>query len=109
MRMVSPAARRDLMRRIVDAAAEEAGIPTRIAFEVQSVQATKALVADGRGVTVMPYGTVLAELKAGTLAGYRIADTRLERTLYLVRPEKRAAGVQEERLLGLLDGMRDRL
>jgi LysR family transcriptional regulator, nitrogen assimilation regulatory protein len=103
------AGRRDMVRRIVDAAAERAGLTARIAFEVQSVQAMKILVADGLGGTIMPYGTVLPELRAGTLAGYRIADARLERTLYLVRPEKRAPGAQEERLLALLDRMRDRL
>lgn len=103
------AGRRDMVRRIVETAAERIGKPARVTFEVQSVPAMKILVADGLGATILPYGTAVAELRDGTLAGFRIDAPRLERTLYLVRPEKRPARAQEEKLLALLERMRERL
>ena len=103
------AGRRDMVRRIVEIEAERIGRPARVAFEVQSVQAVKILVADGLGATILPYGTAVAELRDGTLAGFRIRAPCLERTLYLVRPEKRPARAQEEKLMALLERMRERL
>lgn len=100
---------RDMLRRIVDTASAKLGIPLRIAFEVQSVPAMKILAADGLGASIMPYGVVAAELRGGTLSGFRIREPLLERTLYLVRPEKRSPKTREKQLLAVLQQMRGRL
>lgn len=100
---------RDMLRRLVDDAAARTGISLRIAFEVQSVRAMKILAAEGLGASILPYGAVAAELRSGTLAAERIDEPKLERTLYLIRPEKRSPSGSEARLLVLLKQMRGRL
>jgi LysR family transcriptional regulator, nitrogen assimilation regulatory protein len=101
--------RRDMVRRLVETVAGHAGAQARVAFELHSVQAMKILVADGVAATIMPYGTVAAELRTGALSAFRICEPRIERTLYLVTGEKRISRATEPCLLALLERMRIRL
>ncbi len=103
------AGKRDTVRQLVDAAAAALSLNVRLAFEVQSVQAQKTLVANGLAASIMPYGTAIDELLGGRLVGRRIKEPRIARTLYLIRPAKRAPFRNEVALSQLLERMRARL
>lgn len=76
---------RDTVRRLLAAEAERLALPLRVAFEATSVSMMKSLVTRGEVASVMPRGTVAAELSAGQMVCQRIATPTITRTLYLAR------------------------
>lgn len=80
------AGERDMVQRLLKAAAEKFSLPLQIVYEAQSVPAMRALVVRGVAASVMPYGTAIEELRTGKLAMQRISDMPPKRTLYLIRP-----------------------
>ena len=67
-------------------------------FDVTAISAVKSLVENGDGATVMPYGTVIADVNSGRLKVRRIVDPPLKRTLYLARSSRRAQFKREPAL-----------
>jgi LysR family nitrogen assimilation transcriptional regulator len=76
---------RDIIRQMVEAEARRQGVTLSIPYEVQSLQATRQVVRDGLAATIVPYGTVVTELRSGELVARRIRDPKIKRQLYLVR------------------------
>lgn len=66
-------------RRTVDHFFTRAGLSPKVILETENVEILKALVANGMGLTLIPYQSVVKEVKAGQLACTRFTDTVLER------------------------------
>ncbi|ADZ69536.1 LysR family transcriptional regulator [Polymorphum gilvum] len=93
---------RDPIRILVEEAAREMGRPVKVAYEVQSLQATQRVVLEGAAAGVLPYGTVAQELASGKLKACRIVEPHLRRTLYLARPSGRAPFANEDGIMKLM-------
>jgi LysR family nitrogen assimilation transcriptional regulator len=106
--MVLSAGRTEL-RQLVEDAATRHGLSVRVAFEVRSTQAMKALVSRGAGATILPYGSVKQELLDGRLTGLRIAKPGLAWTLHMVLPERRRVPLGEDGRARLLQFVTRRL
>jgi LysR family nitrogen assimilation transcriptional regulator len=74
------------VRKIVNAAATSLDVQLKIFAEVDSLDATKALVETGTERCVLPYSAVHREVKAGRLAARRFEDTRMQALLVLATP-----------------------
>ena len=70
------------------------GLQVPMVFEVQSIPALRDIALRGLAACIMPYGTAINEIKRGALAGRRIVDPAITRTLYIFRPPGQAALVQ---------------
>ena len=99
------AGERGMIRNIVQGEARRLGLAMRLAFEVHSVNSMKALIGRRGGATIMPYSLAPQELSAGTFVARRIERPTITRTLYLVRPAKRAAFTQETAIQAFLTGL----
>ncbi|MBM6584503.1 hypothetical protein ILT44_30400 [Microvirga sp. BT689] len=64
-------------------------LPLNVAFQIESMDAIKGLIADGMACGVLPLGTVMREVRAGTLIARRIVNPPLKRTLFLLQPSTR--------------------
>ena len=89
------AGERGVIRNIVQTEARRLSLSMRFAFEVHSIGSMKALIARGGGASIMPFSLAPKEIAAGELLARRIDRPAITRTLYLVRPAKRAALFQE--------------
>jgi LysR family nitrogen assimilation transcriptional regulator len=94
---------------LVQAATKDLSTNVRVAFEVQSIQAMKTLVAGGLAATLLPYGSVRAELLDGRLVGRRVASPGIAWTLYLVLPARRIPLLSEAALSRLVQHTVERL
>lgn len=92
------AGERDHVHQLIHAAAERIGRQPKVAFEASSVGIMKSLVMEGAVASVMPYGSVIGELRRGEVFGRRIAGGALVRTLYLVHSLRRPALINEAEL-----------
>jgi len=93
---------RDGVRQQVLATARRLALSLHVTLDVSSVSMMKNMVAQGDAAAVMPFGNVVDEIVRGRIAGRRIAHPPLKRTLYLVRPIRRAAFADERGVLLLL-------
>ena len=78
---------------LVKAAMDRHGLPLKIAFEIESMDAIKGLIGQGAACAVLPYGTVAREAEAGTLLARQIINPPLFRTLYVLQPSGRKHSV----------------
>lgn len=101
------AGEKDAVRRLVSEAAERLALPVRIAFEASSVSMMKSLVIKGEAASVMPRGSVAAELDSGQMKGLRIRNPTVSRTLYLVRSTRRAPFQDEAGIADFLYDLAD--
>lgn len=74
------------LRRLVEAAARDAGLSLCVAVEADDLHIQKDLVRRGRGATILPPAAVHAEVAAGALAAAPIVDPPLTRKLMLAEP-----------------------
>jgi LysR family nitrogen assimilation transcriptional regulator len=88
---------------VENAARAASSAPPRVTYEVQSIQAIKTLVANGLAASVLPYGSVRAELIEGRLRGRRVGSPGLRWTLYLSSPTRRAPVLSADKLSRLID------
>lgn len=93
---------RDGVRQQVLATAKRLAMPLHVTLDVSSVSMMKNMVAQGDAAAVMPYGNVVDEIVRGRIVGLRIVQPPLKRTLYLVRPARRAAFADEQGMLQLI-------
>ena len=71
-------------------------------LDVSSISMMKNMVAHGDAAAVMPFGNAIDDIESGRIAGRRIVNPTLKRTLYLVRSRRRAPFKYENELLELL-------
>lgn len=100
---------RDIIRQMIEAEAGRQGVPVRVAYEVQSLQATQQVVVEGLAASILPFGTVAGELRSGELVSRRIEKPRLRRCLYLARAASRGHFANEDRILAFVDWVVGRL
>lgn len=93
---------RDMIRRMVEAEAHKRSTPVRVAYEVQSLQATRQVVLDGLAATIVPFGTVAADLRSGELVSRRLVAPKIRRRLYMARPVQRGRFAQEDAIMKLM-------
>jgi LysR family nitrogen assimilation transcriptional regulator len=97
--------KRDGVRQQVLATAKRLALELNVMLDVSSISMMKNMVAHGDAAAVMPYGNAIDDIESGRLAGRRIVNPSLRRTLYLVRSLRRAPFKYEDELLELLGAM----
>lgn len=90
------------LRAMVEAHAARAGVRLNLLFEFDSLDATIALVKQGMALTILPEAAVRAELDAGTLTAWRIADPELVRPLVVATAAQRVDAIGTRELGSLL-------
>jgi LysR family transcriptional regulator, nitrogen assimilation regulatory protein len=101
----------DTVRMAMAKSARDLGLELEVTYEVRSVAAMKNLTLKGIASCVLPFGSVVDEVRSGQLKAHRIVMPPIRRTLYLASAAQRpvlrcdAAIVAEVRssLAGLLD------
>jgi DNA-binding transcriptional LysR family regulator len=66
-------------RKVQDHFFQEEGVPARVAMETENVEIIKAMVANGLGVTIIPFAAVARDVRQGRLACARVKGRRLYR------------------------------
>jgi LysR family nitrogen assimilation transcriptional regulator len=89
------------LRRTVEAAARKAGVRLNVVLELDTLAVTRALAADGRGLTILTETTVAAEIAAGRLATARFAPP-LRRSVTITTAAGAALSPAARHALGLL-------
>jgi DNA-binding transcriptional LysR family regulator len=96
-------------RRTIDRLFTQVGIEPRVVLETENVEILKALVASGMGLSIVPYQSVAAEMRAGKLALARIAGHVLERETGWVYPRSSHLPRAVQELIRTLEAIRPRL
>jgi LysR family transcriptional regulator, nitrogen assimilation regulatory protein len=73
----------DTVRALVERTAREIGIPLRLGQEMRSISGIKAMIRRGSGAGVLPFGTIMNDVREGQLGFRPIEHPALRRTLYL--------------------------
>lgn len=103
------AGERDMVQKLLKAAAEKFSMPLRVLYEAQSIPAMRTLVVRGAAASFMPYGTAIEEIRSGKLATQRISDLPLKRTLYLIKPSNSPAFREQDAIDRFLGTVAERL
>jgi LysR family nitrogen assimilation transcriptional regulator len=101
----------DSVRTAVTRLARELGLELKVAYEVRSISAMKSLVSRGAASSILPYASVVDEVRAGRLDARQIITPSIRRTLFLAfskqrgpfRNEAGLAGAVRTSLRGFLD------
>lgn len=96
----------DLVRRLVEEALSRNDLTLDTTYQAHSSQAMKDVIARGLACGVLPYGTIVRELAAGTLVARPIVDPPIVRELFAIWSPDRKLSRDERRLL---DCIRDLL
>lgn len=94
-------------RRVVDEFFLTAEIPVNVIMETENVDIIKSMVAAGLGVTIVPFGAIASDVRAGRFAWARLRGHRLYREtgwVYL-KSEYLPRAVTE--ILRIFDSMKD--
>lgn len=90
-------------RRVIDAAARRVHCSLTVAMEIDSVSALKQLVESGGGFcTVLPFGAVHQEVRAGRLRARALASTDMRAVLVAATPLHRPVTKATRELLSLV-------
>jgi len=90
---------RDFVRQIVEETMHRHERSLAVSYEVESMSAMKETVMSGLACCILPYGNLVRDVAAGTLAARPIVDPPITRTLYAVRGSERVEGANREALL----------
>jgi LysR family nitrogen assimilation transcriptional regulator len=90
----------DTVRAVAARTARDLGIDLNVAYEVRSVAAMKSLVQRGAASSILPYFSVIDELRTGTLDARPIVMPALRRTLFLASSKQRGPFRYEAGLTG---------
>jgi LysR family nitrogen assimilation transcriptional regulator len=78
-------------------------LPLHVAYQIESTDAIKGMIADGVACAVLPYGTVTREVKAGILVARRIINPDVTRTLYILQQRGRSISENARHAEGILE------
>ncbi|ATE63681.1 LysR family transcriptional regulator [Rhizorhabdus dicambivorans] len=92
------------LRQMVDRHAAALGVSLDMLFEIDSLDATIALVRQGMALTILPESGVRAELDAGELLAWRIGAPNFERPLVIATAPQRPDAIGARELGALLRG-----
>lgn len=79
----------DTVRDLVERSSRDLGLEPKLAFEVRSVTAIKNLILRGAAAGILPFGSVIDEVRGGRLDARPIVAPPLRRSLFLVAKSKR--------------------
>ena len=96
----------DTVRVAVTRAARELGLEVKIAYEVRSISAMKNLVSRGAAASILPYASVMDEVRSGKLDARPIIMPAIRRTLFLASSRQRGPFRNEP---GLTEAVRSSL
>lgn len=77
------------IRRLLDEAAEKAGVRLRLKMEVNSLMMAMAMIGDGACATVMPYATVRKAVSDGDFQFHKLVEPEVWRKLCVIFPAER--------------------
>lgn len=92
----------EVLRRMIEDAARDAGVELTIAHEVQSMSLTLALLTDPQHGAILPYGALIEEIRAGRFVAARLVTPSVERRLSLVHSDRRVLNQAELAICGIL-------
>jgi LysR family transcriptional regulator, nitrogen assimilation regulatory protein len=93
---------RDFVRQVVEQTMRRNKQILSIAYQVESMQAMKELIMQGKACGILPYGTVVRELRAKQLFVRRIVNPAITRMLYAVHAPRRTIGEHEAAVLTVI-------
>lgn len=103
----------DTVRDLVVRTAGDLGLEPKIGFEVRSVAGIKRLILRGAAAGILPFGSVMDDVRGGKLDARPITSPSLTRTLYLAcaarRTHFRNACALEDAIRSSLTGLVDTL
>ncbi len=73
----------DTVRALVEKTAREIGLPLRLGQEMRSISGIKAMIRRGTGGGILPFGTILNDVRDGLLGFRPIEKPALRRTLFI--------------------------
>lgn len=88
----------EAIRAIVDDQIGRYGARLNVEFEINAVEAIGRLLLRGIGPAVMPISTFHAEITAGRVVAFPIADVNVHRTLMLAHPGERKLSVATDEI-----------
>ena len=91
------------MRRVIERAARDSGISLNIRLEIDSVPAIRQLVTGGMGASILPYGAIHAELRAGTLSAHKVEEPGMEALLVIATPRNKPVTQITRSLIKLIE------
>jgi LysR family nitrogen assimilation transcriptional regulator len=89
------------MRRLLDDAADKAGVRLQVQAEVNSLMMAMAMIGDGRCATVMPYATVRKAVSEGEMRFCKIVEPEVWRKLSVIFSAERSLTEVERSLVRL--------
>lgn len=99
------ASHRDVIWQIVHDMAKRLAIDVSVTYEVQSMQGLLTLIQRGIATSIMPYGVVAGQLKAGDLVARKIVRPSARRTLFLASSASRRQLTNEKPFADFIDAM----
>jgi LysR family nitrogen assimilation transcriptional regulator len=99
---------RDIIWRRVHETASRLSVDVKITYQVQSMEAIKALILHGVAQSIMPYGIVSEEIESGELVARRIERPEVKLTLFLAHASHKGLA-DEKSFHGFIDNMVERL
>jgi LysR family nitrogen assimilation transcriptional regulator len=103
--LIMSALSNEVLRRMIEGAAREAGLELTLAHEVQSMALTRALLSDPRLGAILPYGALIEDIRAGRFVAARIVAPAVERRLCLMYSDRRALNRAELAIRAVLLGL----
>lgn len=98
---------RDPVRRLIETEAGRLACVFSVAYEASSISTMKNIILHGEAAGILPRGTVMAELRSGTLRMRRIVQPTLCRRLYLIERAQRQPLQAESAVLRFINAMVD--
>lgn len=94
---------RDVIWQAVFGMADRLSMPVKISYHVQSMQGIKTLIQHNIAQSIMPYGIVAEQIRAGELSARRVVNPSLHLTLFLAYSELYPPHVEEARFRTFVD------
>jgi LysR family nitrogen assimilation transcriptional regulator len=92
----------DTVRNAVTRAARDLGLELKVGYEVRSISAMKNLVIRGAAASILPYASVIEEVRAGKLEARPITMPAIRRTLFVASSNRRSPFRNEAGLTGAI-------
>jgi LysR family nitrogen assimilation transcriptional regulator len=99
---------RDIIWRRIHKTASRLSLDVNVTYQVQSMEAIKALILHGLAESIMPFGIVSEEIQSGALIARRIERPSVRLTLYLAHAAHKGLS-DDTAFIAFIDGMIDRL
>ncbi len=90
-------------RRVTERALERAGVPARVAMELEHTEAIKQAVMAGLGLAFVSVHAVRGEVESGRLRALRLRGLRIQRHFHVIHHEGRTLSASARALIELIE------